>query len=622
MQRVPYIGDFSQLPPSLRKIASQAANGSLSALQEVLDVLMQGSCSHPDIFIPALLRNLDVSRIPDPDRMDRMDPILDISQPTPSSQPIVMALTSLDCLTNFPHIPREHCSLLWPSAWRWMQFAHTYHGWFPNGPAERDFCITFLLVLGRFQAVPDFSRRIGCTPGVHFLIGRAWTLLLDDDDGPLFSQVFLELCIFLRRQVDNAKDPAISTRNPDALEELVEGVGSPSAVRSVIFRHIERFLGAELSPLSIYALGTAAVVLAELIEPIALSFAGAVTAITNMICFLSRVSDEELVPRVTEALLHAFLVLSVEFTKPKSYFVTREALRAGLLRGIIACARLEDSSVQEIATQILGAFLCPSSSYYALLPDMADSMQEIRDTAETVRFKIPRLSDEWHIVADVVEGRLAVKRHYDSEDYVSLKACDSIECGKIQKKRELLRCSSCQAHYYCGAECQGIDWRDGHREACGHLRRLQLSAPDDLRKRKRSFVRAMLHADYIAYKAAILRAQVEFMLAHPGESCYVAFKYYNNFEFRVCPARELDPRWAYLVDRAVRSEGRIELHMVAAWEDVDEDPPHWFPLQSDAGAMQAGLRRIAADLEDATSLEMDEAVAALITATQDVVQIH
>jgi hypothetical protein len=50
--------------------------------------------------------------------------------------------------------------------------------------------------------------------------------------------------------------------------------------------------------------------------------------------------------------------------------------------------------------------------------------------------------------------------------------CDA--CGKSAKQQTMLKCQSCLATYYCGAECQRMHWKGGHKEVC--------HASDDLRE--------------------------------------------------------------------------------------------------------------------------------------------
>jgi hypothetical protein len=50
--------------------------------------------------------------------------------------------------------------------------------------------------------------------------------------------------------------------------------------------------------------------------------------------------------------------------------------------------------------------------------------------------------------------------------------CDA--CGKSAKLKTMLKCHKCSATYYCGAECQRVHWKGGHKEVC--------HASDDLRE--------------------------------------------------------------------------------------------------------------------------------------------
>ncbi|KAJ7648749.1 hypothetical protein DFH06DRAFT_1209503, partial [Mycena polygramma] len=75
--------------------------------------------------------------------------------------------------------------------------------------------------------------------------------------------------------------------------------------------------------------------------------------------------------------------------------------------------------------------------------------------------------------------------------------CDSIKCNQIKEKTSLRRCARCINMYYCSPECQRQDWVSGqHGRVC---RTLANKDGADISTREKSFLRFLLHTDYILH---------------------------------------------------------------------------------------------------------------------------
>ncbi|KAJ6517259.1 hypothetical protein C8R47DRAFT_1086813 [Mycena vitilis] len=571
--------DFAGLSPTLRRLARLAENGDPSALNEVLRLIRTGIVQEGQAL-------WDV-------HWDRITLVL-------------------DCLASFSEIPLQYCAALWPLVWARIQVLYSNRERFPDGTG-RDLCITFLLITRRFRYHARFSATIIHTPGIEVIMGRAWAALLDEEDldTPTLKEVFSELCDFIRRwaAITRATTP----------DEWVTGFHSD--LQAIFLKHVDRYLHAPVSATSAWFLGTAVVFLVKCRQFVddrtgAHLPARVVTALTDIICLLAK---EKPGIHVDETLGWSALSLHSEFLRTHSYSTITEAIRAGILPGILMCSRHRDN-VERRASEML-ELIFPGVVHYRILTELEHSQPELRRLLSATRSVNHKTT--WNDFLEILDSRLAVKKRYDSAEYVSLKACDSIACGKIQPKAKLLRCSSCQAHYYCGLECQSTDWKDGHRQNCAPLR-LRLGTPDYLGTRTRSFLRAVLHADYIEHQAFILRAQVDFLIQHsPDAGFYTLFSYKGaSMGLNVFPTSVLDSHWDHEAGRAARSEGRIEMHLVAVSEDKDEDWERFFPLQSSNGMLQAGLRRIAAETREGKILDLDEEIRALISATADVIHVH
>ncbi|KAJ6485413.1 hypothetical protein C8R47DRAFT_538535 [Mycena vitilis] len=79
-------------------------------------------------------------------------------------------------------------------------------------------------------------------------------------------------------------------------------------------------------------------------------------------------------------------------------------------------------------------------------------------------FYCPDVFEAWLKVRELVDVRLKLLPDFESEGYVSRRACDNMECGIIQDKSSLRYCSGCRE--LCSRYCQRMDWHSGHRESC------------------------------------------------------------------------------------------------------------------------------------------------------------
>ncbi|KAJ6449508.1 hypothetical protein C8R47DRAFT_1329993 [Mycena vitilis] len=597
--------EIAGLPPTLHRLAKLVANGVPSALDEVLQLIRSGS-PQSRLFIPALSHALDIQLPRDPSDTD---------------VPTWERSRALDCLAALPDIPLQYCAELWPPVWAWTQFIHRNRDQFPNS-AGWSFCITFLLITRHFGRHPEFAdTSIIRAPRMGVILGHAWVVLLDAQDAPMFEKAFLELLGLVRRWM------AIQRKNSP--HEWAEGFeGSHSELSAIFLRHVKRYLnGPPDSASSAWVLGTAVIFLfkcRQFYEGSDARFSEVVViALTTII---RRLAEQTPGKFVDQTLAFSILSLSSDFLRPHSYPSILAVVHAGIVPIILRCSRHRNPGSEDIDTHVQHTLEMVSRTviHYPILKELEHSLPEIRRLLPTTHLVNPRTSMLWQKYIDVLDSRLALKKLYDSPEHVTLKACDCIACGKIQPKRELLRCSSCHAHYYCGLECQTTDWKDGHRENCALLR-LRLGAPDYLSARNLSFLRAVLHADYIKQQPGILAMQFKFLVEHsPETDFYCLFSYAEaTMRMTVHPTSALDPRWDYEVGRAARSEGRIEIHLVTVSEDEKGDWPRFFPLQSSNGMLQAGLRQIAAEILGGGMRLEDVDVHALISAAADtVIHIH
>ncbi|KAI5799892.1 hypothetical protein EDC01DRAFT_777085 [Geopyxis carbonaria] len=65
------------------------------------------------------------------------------------------------------------------------------------------------------------------------------------------------------------------------------------------------------------------------------------------------------------------------------------------------------------------------------------------------------------------EDEAVMKWVRGTADEVAKRECSARECRKVESARgEYKMCAGCRASWYCGTDCQAVDWRAGHRRRC------------------------------------------------------------------------------------------------------------------------------------------------------------
>ncbi|KAJ6605183.1 hypothetical protein DFH09DRAFT_1299924 [Mycena vulgaris] len=145
--------NLSELPISTRRFATAAANGSWRDLRLLIE--RTGSSLRPRHVFPIFFANLDPADIPSVDQLDLESPTY-----SPPCIPLIiismqaMTRTRREILNNFPMT--EMCADLWPRAWAWINFLHTYQEALPDLRRfpESDLYALYLSTILDLQADP------------------------------------------------------------------------------------------------------------------------------------------------------------------------------------------------------------------------------------------------------------------------------------------------------------------------------------------------------------------------------------------------------------------------------------------------------------------------------------
>jgi hypothetical protein len=122
---------------------------------------------------------------------------------------------------------------------------------------------------------------------------------------------------------------------------------------------------------------------------------------------------------------------------------------------------------------------------------------------------------------------------------------------------------------------------------------------DDASTRDRIFMRLVVHHGYESSKESLFRRQILFLRENPNTDFYCLYNFKDGLPcFGVYPVRDLprvDPVWVDSINRARRSGGRMEIHLVEVPDGAHDDLANGtrgnfriFPLRSSRADIQRG----------------------------------
>ncbi|KAF7334058.1 MYND-type domain-containing protein [Mycena venus] len=601
------LGNLSQLPLGLRTKALAAANGSLDSLRALSAAVPQMSYEDRILLLPAFYAALDVPDIPNIEAMTTE------SFPTSSFHRVVLAV---GVVSNIPGIHPLALNDLWMRLWVGVQLLDFATQLIPEaflnagiGP------VNFFCMIERFLH-EDGGGPINSTKGVWTLVGKSWSAMLQRED-VFGDMVFNKLCQFLARA-------AITYAN---VEELIVGAGGTTELALIIVQHIK------LTKFSIVTLADS-IYLHSVIRFLSCTNAslcsgllrcGIVPALTRAISILG-ISRQEVKGVTRTGLLHSALVILMEAitlwkeSTPRQsvYHWQRQSMKAGLLGTLvnISC-RFFDGKVVTAVEDFLTKVLPASMMDPIVLKQVLDQYSPFREAIYSTELQRAILRLPWKNFHELFVQRSGVLAKF--EIAVSMRACDNGSCDVIKTKKLMSRCSNCQTNYYCSGPCQIQDWRaGGHRDQCRILRASKYAEP--LSSRQLSFMRAVLHDDYLSRRFEILSRQINHMIDKPGTDFYTMFWYSNDKvkvnvltigEYPESDCNDWCIDWKYHARRKRQSEGRMDLHLMVIAHPGGGSEARMFPKRSFNDGMARGQRKITERTQRPTVYELNALILAL-----------
>ncbi|KAK6966614.1 hypothetical protein R3P38DRAFT_3153563 [Favolaschia claudopus] len=564
--------NLNGLPPEIRIVANAAVSASRKCehLQRLYAFAFDAPDSQRILLLPVAYFNLDPREIPGPDSFEAEPSLLAVAL-----NPCWRAFVSIAIIDTVPH-PED---VLFP-------------------PTFYTSMLAMLCALGQND---EMLALIVAEPWVWHIVGQAWRRLPNMNDIEKRQSLIHQLAQFFphRKGIPNSEN----------LARLLDGVGgtlSDLARSTVSFFH-------EVVPVSDRAMTMPEIEGLESIialvtytdwtlmggfpndDPIKSSPFTRLLPSHKVIPILLRAANllsKSIHSAAPVVLRECFGVLHCLLISPFGLRHLPAALKAGLLHTLITCAmcpfarELQMTSLDNANPfkQYLFDWIPPFLINYSVLSALDVTLNSVIELADCDAFKASRVHPIWEAFIVVAQERLKVLHAFRARPSSSdLKACDNLECLKIENKNKFQRCSACCSLYYCSAACQKTDWCAGHRAVCSSYGSMMLSERNSnaFTTRERSFLRALLDHDYQKHRTPILFDQRGRGQNH-GESRF----------FNVVNRRARGPEWNDILHRAAMVSGRIKIDVVKTQNPTGAQYLV-VPLRANTSTIQEELSRVA-----------------------------
>ncbi|KAF7335542.1 MYND-type domain-containing protein [Mycena venus] len=586
----------SQLPLRLRPVARAAAAGSSSDFMSLFNLAKGDPNSQAPLLLPVVFANFHPRFIPTADQAD--------AHPDDFRVTVAKAVRALEYLSVIKSIPPDAALAVLHRVRDWISFLQCHWAFIPplSQYSELSLSIAILLLVGKLKQDQEIAKELHQMPCLCIIVARAWKLFILEPEERTPRAALTEVCTFLSAHTRDSK-------HLPHLEEFIEGAdGSLSGLAELTLRHLNRYVSRPLpvNPFTLDISYLCRVLMFVIRSPDnkpfqdALHSHGVLTTFVHAASVLSeRLTgrDDEHALLANDMLPAVWAYLNKRITDLHSPRPVREAVRAGILRVIISFPNHSDHSTNDSLRSIL-SWIELYTVYQSVLSSLELAFIEVKDLQSAQGFTRSPLFYPWSLLWDTAQRRITILKYYESDDYISQKACDSLQCGNIYRKRDLMRCSFCRRQYYCSRRCQTADWNDDHRDACPRLSALNQQDPEKMSARNRSFLRALIDAEYKENQEAILLWQLDFMNEHPDEIPCLLFDFTRVTSLGFMRASDLGDKWPDEVARAARGNGRIQLHVACIPGYGVATQRRMVPMQSSSGALSDGLKGLKRELDE------------------------
>ncbi|KAK7043372.1 hypothetical protein R3P38DRAFT_2691356 [Favolaschia claudopus] len=624
------ISNLQRLPANQRAaaIAASSDNPTVGQLQAVKSHMETAAASRKVLYLPVFYSHLAREHIPTPkDWESHSTAILDC---------LSRATLSLQCVFKLVDaVESDLCLAVWPCIWPWIYFLHVHAEHIPATISIPDTILYTSAVIIAAHTRP--AVQVSSTLGFRNFLGKAWSVVLASDSPPSpstnkpfdFDRFFVSLARFLGN---------LRFDDPTHFAELLSGAGGTlDHLANLSGRYLRNVIEHCPPPQGIPPIHLPSMMAFVLSSPSGVANAPRNKMQEQLLDILPRYGFILALILALDAYFrwevrsdsHSFpgaVLLKRLFMSPHGSGCLFLAIEIGLLRVLGQIALRHSPAIDVVLQYFLDTILPGGLANYDVVHAFDTVRAELGKLSSSRKFRALSIYPKWEFCMQLGEMRCRLLRQM--EDKEEFRACDDLKCGKIQLKSNLRRCGGCHAAYYCARECQVSDWEHGkHNKWCYTSQKLSLaesvSDPINLGYHERRFLRMLVHQTYQEHIQFIYVEQVKLMasvLDSVSDSNPVVL-----FDFTVNPPHisvipisrcysvlpdEVHSELGYLSQRARRSRGRMQLHVVRLMSLEDRtkgEVRFWVvPLRSDSGLVWDELERVASKKrEDGDAIEGD-----------------
>ncbi|KAJ7198424.1 hypothetical protein B0H12DRAFT_1226215 [Mycena haematopus] len=645
--------NVQRLPVSLRRVALAACDGSRSYhnLQRAATLARSAAEHHKILFLPVFYAILDPAQIPTPVDLESLQPDTRASV-SRASLALGVVFDIIDAVSKKYPEPDDVGPTLWSRIWPWIFFMHEYREYLRAASVflQTEDYIRFLLFVVDIYGPQPMRDIISATPGLRVLLATIWTLL------PRSPWEAYEACLWYLCGIIGSLD----FTDPLHFAEMIEGAGGTlDDLASLMMRHMDdvvhgQFSGELGSPpaymryLSWFILATdsGSTVQQSTVPHISMretfletlrlhGFIPAFVVAMDTVLEACKLNPNSWGHDNIESSFAATLELLEDLLNTSLGFQwLPAAIEAGLLRMMAGIATEFPSRFDEPLRFLLTKILRDGLLYYHVVAAMEEVLDDATEIWSSEELEGAEILDDWDSFRDLAERRRSLLDCLQSR-----RACDNLECRKIEENSRCRRCSGCNIHYYCSSDCQIADWKHGgHRDRCSTPPLLALGEISSclLGYRERNFLRAVVQEDYADGINSICQAQVIFMANHPADKFYTFFDYTHGVaQISVHSAanplssnltssdlKQAGSEWAEILSRASRSGVRLQLHVIRVPEGRDKRI-FVIPLRTNSPQVYDALRQLARSIPTGFNEEdVSGEIGRILEQAADLVEIH
>ncbi|KAF7364235.1 Ankyrin repeat-containing protein [Mycena sanguinolenta] len=627
------IHNIHRLPPSQRRVALAAcgSNPSLDDLSRVEMLAKKADIYSQNLYLPVFYNAINPARIPTSEELESLQPH--------TTARIACASLSVRNIFRFIKLvktPQAYRPTLWPRVWAWIYFLHEHLEYFSPSItlSQMEIYSEFLVFAGQVDGFGADESFLSSTSGFRVVLAKAWSFLTQLKASAAHFEVPVSLGGFLGR---------LDFADPIHFREIIDGVGGT----------LDDLARLSLNYLDVMILRNDS----ENIGTPALRLHGLAVFIRVPGCcgghqqsslheeFLETLRRFEFVPpfvnamnvllatprsdNIQSACLEAFHLLIRLLYTPLAYRLLPPAISIGLLRMMANVATRFGPAVASYLRTLLTNILPNAMVYYHVVAAIDEVLVDIKEICYNEHFRALKIFEDWDAFIKLADRRIQSMRQNSSE----LKACDNLDCGKIQAGTQCRRCSGCKSVYYCNQECQMVDWRrGGHRNHCGSYTVLSLSKfwiYSGMTFRERQYLRKLLHDDYMENIYSICERHLALMASNPDVLLLTLFDYtVTPVEISVQPVADsllaatlnttVRVEWTNILDRVRNSHGRMHLHVMRVPEG--NTPRTWvIPLRASNSRVHDALCELAKNYH---AEDVPNKLADILGNDRDIVEIH